>query len=599
MSLRVENLSQRFGRQAALDHVTIHVERGDCYGFIGHNGAGKTTTMRIMLGLLPISSGRVIVDSFDAAKYPREARARMGALIERPGFHGGWSGKRNLALLDRLAGKRSDIDALLGLVGLGEVGRKPVRAYSQGMRQRLGVAQALLGDPDYILLDEPTNGLDPDGILEMRALLLRLTREEKKTVFVSSHQLHELSGVCNRVGVLRSGRLVVEEDLDRLLNEGFHSLRTGSDGRARELLEARGVVVVETGREGLVLELGEIAPGEIVKGLVAGGVEVESFSPKPASLEEVYRRERGPVHQPVAAAVVGPPREKKAPSLAVLRMIRHEFARWCGNLAVPLLLAVPAVAGVLHIFKLRSEALANAAKVASGELASAPVVSAFEGVASALCTGLPILVYLVLGLASQSLSGEFSQGTLRNVLLRPLRRWQVVAGKGLALIGLTLGAYLFLAAVAIGAASWAFDWVGYSEILPNGKLFEMVGADELRPDFRHALLSPLLPLAAMAGIGFLAGTLLRRSAAALGVAIVFGLLLDSARGVERGLTPFVPPSYLPSMGRSSFLDFFRDLTTGISNTLYELQAHEIWVPLAWTAATFALAYLVFRQRQVP
>jgi len=226
-------------------------------------------------------------------------------------------------------------------------------------------------------------------------------------------------------------------------------------------------------------------------------------------------------------------------------------------------------------------------------------VSAFEGVASALYTGLPILLYLILGLASQSLSGEFSQGTLRNVLLRPLRRWQVIAGKGLALIGLTLGAYLFLAAVTIGAATWAFDWVGHSDILPNGRLFEMVKAEELRPDFKRALLSPLLPLAAMAGIGFLAGTLLRRSAAALGLAIVFGLVLDSARGVERDLTPFVPPSYLPSMGRSSFLDFFRDLTTGISNTLYELQAYEIWVPCAWTAATFVLAYLVFRRRYVP
>jgi len=363
MSLRVEGLSQRFGKQAALDNVTIHVERGDCYGFIGHNGAGKTTTMRIMLGLLPISSGRVIVDGFDAAQYPREARARMGALIERPGFHGGWSGKRNLRLLDRLAGKRSDIDALLEIVGLSEAGNKPVRAYSQGMRQRLGVAQALLGEPDYILLDEPTNGLDPDGILEMRSLLLRLTREEKKTVFVSSHQLHELSGVCNRVGVLRKGRLVVEENLDVLLNEGRYSLQTGANDRARELLEARGVTVEAGDDKSLVLELGEEVPGDIVKTLVSDGVEVESFAPRPASLEEVYRRERGNLRRPEAAAV-GAPREKKAPSQPLLRMIRHEYARWCGNLAVPLLLAVPAVAGVLHILKLKSEAAANAAKVA-------------------------------------------------------------------------------------------------------------------------------------------------------------------------------------------------------------------------------------------
>ena len=174
-----------------------------------------------------------------------------------------------------------------------------------------------------------------------------------------------------------------------------------------------------------------------------------------------------------------------------------------------------------------------------------------------------------------------------------------MAGKGLALIGLALGAYLFLAAVSIGAATWAFEWVGHSEVLPNGKLFEMVKAEELRPDFKRALLSPLLPLAAFAGIGFLAGTLLRRSAPALGFAIVFGLALDSARGAVRDLTPYVPPSYVPSMGSSSFIDFFRDLSTAVSNARYELQAYEIWVPLAWTAATFALAYLVFRRRYVP
>src|SRR6185503_7924079 len=221
MSLQLLSVTRRFGEQLALDTVSLHVRRGDCYGLIGHNGAGKTTAMRVALGLMRPDAGEVRVDGFGALQQPREARARRGGLIETPGFHGHLDAAENLFLLARLQGlsrveARRESARLLGLTGLAEVGRKRVRAFSQGMRQRLGIAQALLGRPAYVLLDEPTNGLDPEGMADVRALLARLVREEGVTVLVSSHQLHELAELCNRVAILQRGRRLVEAETSAL-----------------------------------------------------------------------------------------------------------------------------------------------------------------------------------------------------------------------------------------------------------------------------------------------------------------------------------------------------------------------------------------------
>ncbi|MHC4958151.1 MAG: ATP-binding cassette domain-containing protein [Planctomycetota bacterium] len=596
MSLRLENVTRTFGKQIALSDVSIHVEKGECYGFIGHNGAGKTTAMRLMLGLLPLQAGRVVIDGFDASRYPREARARMGALIERPGFHGHWSGRANLLLLDKLAGTRTDVDRLLEMVGLGDTGTKPVRAYSQGMRQRLGVAQALLGDPAYILLDEPTNGLDPDGIAEMRTLLQHLTHDENRTVLLSSHQLHELEGVADRVGVLRQGKLITEERLETLLRDGRYCLRTPDAERARELLAGSGLSV-EPADGAVLVDLEDGKSGAVLKSLVEADVNIESFAPHRISLEEVYHSQSGHVDTP-RVVEVAPPAERLAKRGAVRRLQRHEAARWIGQWGVPVMLALPVLAGLLHMVLRSSGAAADTAQIESGELASATAVNAFEGVAWSLHTGLRILVYVVLGLASQSIAGEFAGGTLRNVLLRPATRLQVAWGKGLALVGMAVTAYLILAGLSVGLASLLFEWTGVVEVLPNGKTFPLVPVEELWPEFRHALLSPVLPLAAYAGIGFLAGAIVRRSAAALSLALVVGFLLDSSRAYV-GESAFLPPTYVPSLGRSSYIDYFLDFSTGASNAIFEFSATEVWVPAIWALATFAVAGLVFRKRYVP
>ena len=531
MGLFLEDVSHRFGTQQALQGVSVRVEPGDCYGFIGHNGAGKTTAMRVMLGLLVPDRGRVIVDGFDARAHPREARARMGALIETPGFHPGWSGRQNLRLLDRLGGKRSDLDGLLDLVGLSHAGSKPVRAYSQGMRQRLGVAQALLGEPDYILLDEPSNGLDPDGIREMRELLLTLTRDEGRTVFISSHQLHELAGICNRVGVLRQGRLVLEESLERLLVRDRFALVTPDRARAAEVLTGAGLAVV-SGDE-LIVELGERDPGAILRGLIDGGINVQEFAARPPTLEDIYYRhepgepegrearegrEQPQQRQPPPPVEVGAVPERKAPGRPLARMLGHELRRWLGQATVPLMLALPAGVGLLAMLIRRGGVIGDRQEVMEGTLASATDVNAFEAVTRSLHVGVWLLCYIVLGLASQSIAGEFQQGTLRNILLRPFGRLQVVAGKAIAVIGAALDSYLFLVLVSIGAAAIAFEFTGATEILANGQPFPLVPEEELWPEFWHMLWSPLLPLAAYAGIGFLCGSVVRRGATALGSA---------------------------------------------------------------------------------
>ncbi len=609
MSLHLEGLTHRFGRHVALRDVSLHVHRGDCYGLIGHNGAGKTTALRAALGLLTPQQGRIVVDGFDAAGYPREARARMGGLVERPGFHGHWSGERNLFALGQLAGMprrqaRHAARELFQRVGLAHAGQRRVRGYSQGMRQRLGVAQALINDPPYVLLDEPTNGLDPEGVAEMRVLLRRLTRDEGVTVVLSSHQLHELADLCTRVGVVREGRVVAEDELSALLagHERHYVLETAGDPAP---------VLRELGLEpepvdgGVRVALGRRDPAGVVRRLVEEGVDVAAFAPRPPTLEEVYLRctHEAPESPAAAAPVaVGPPRERRAPPRPILRMLRYEFQRWHGHVAVPILLGLPALLGVLAVLRRRSEVQRDADDVAAGTLASYSDVTAFEGVAAALKAALPLAPYVLLGIASQSVAGALAGGTLRNTILRPFARWQVVVGKALALGLATCVLYGMLAVAAVAASAWAFDFTDMSEILPNGKRFPLVSAQELWPELRHALVSPILPLLAYAAIGLWAGSGVRRGATGLAVALGLGVVVDLLRAVARSydLEGWLPSAYLPSpLGDTSFVNYFHFAAQGVSNVAFDHGWGEWLVPAAWTAATVVLAVLIFRRRLVP
>jgi ABC-type multidrug transport system ATPase subunit len=286
--IRTSALVKRYGRLRAVDGIDLDVRGGDVYGFLGANGSGKTTTVRMLLGLVLPTSGEVELLGERMPRAARRVLPRVGSLIEAPAHHGHLSGRANLSVLDA-AGPGSSwrtrtrrIEQVLEQVGLAGVGRRPVKAYSLGMRQRLALAGALLRRPELLVLDEPTNGLDPQGIAEIRELLLDLHRGGT-TVFLSSHLLAEVEQLCSRVGVLDRGRLVLQDELARLTAPtGATVVRTPSPDLVRATLDGR-VTAVEGDR---VVVRGE-DPAEVNALLVRAGVPVTGLELQRPSLEQV------------------------------------------------------------------------------------------------------------------------------------------------------------------------------------------------------------------------------------------------------------------------------------------------------------------------
>ncbi len=215
--LRTRDLSKQYGKRLAVNNLNLEVQRGEIYGFLGPNGAGKTTTIRMALGLIAPTAGSVEILGHDISTHRASILPRVGALVETPALYLYMSGRDNLRAVASVLGgvPKARIDAVLELVGLGIRQKDRVRTYSLGMKQRLGVAMALLQDPDVLILDEPANGLDPAGIVEMRDLMHRLTAEGK-TVFISSHLLPEVQQICTRVAIINLGKLVKESTIEEL-----------------------------------------------------------------------------------------------------------------------------------------------------------------------------------------------------------------------------------------------------------------------------------------------------------------------------------------------------------------------------------------------
>ena len=238
--IQTMGLSKRYKDRWAVDHLDLRVEQGDIYGFIGQNGAGKSTTLKLLCGLARPTQGEALI--FGKPVRHSVARRRVGALIEQPGLYPDLSGRENLRLYAALLGLDSparQVEEILKTVGLSPGEKKPVRHYSMGMKQRLGVALALLGGPDLLLLDEPINGLDPEGIREMRELLLRLNRERGLTILVSSHILGELSKIATRYGIIQEGRMVEQitaRELEQKCTDYLH-LKADQPQKAAALLE--------------------------------------------------------------------------------------------------------------------------------------------------------------------------------------------------------------------------------------------------------------------------------------------------------------------------------------------------------------------------
>src|SRR6184192_1911400 len=237
--LRTRNLSKQYGKRLALDNLTLEVHRGEIFGFLGPNGAGKTTTIRMALGLIAPTTGSVEILGQEVATHGSRILPRVGALVETPALYLYMSGRNNLRAVASVLGgvPASRIDAVLDLVGLRARQKDRVRTYSLGMKQRLGVAIALLQDPDLLILDEPANGLDPAGIVEMRDLMHRLTAEGK-TVFISSHMLSEVQQICTRVAIINLGKLISESSIEELISgRGEFSVKLERANEALALIQ--------------------------------------------------------------------------------------------------------------------------------------------------------------------------------------------------------------------------------------------------------------------------------------------------------------------------------------------------------------------------
>jgi ABC-type multidrug transport system ATPase subunit len=294
VALQTENLTKRFGPRTAVDRLSLRVERGDIYGFLGPNGAGKSTTLRMLLGLVRPTSGVIKFPLRTSGWEYLRARSRVGAIIETPAFYESFSGRRNLQLLASLSGGvlEKRIEKVLEIVGLRDRAQDPVKVYSYGMRQRLGIAQALLPTPELIILDEPTNGLDPQGIQQTRELIRLLRDEFKLTVLLSSHLLSEIEQLCNRVGIIHEGRLLYEGGPETLVTPtSMYRIRVDDLSRAFELLTSEpGVTVSRNGDSFLRIDADKQSISAVNALLVSKEIKVYELSPAQETLEEAFLR---------------------------------------------------------------------------------------------------------------------------------------------------------------------------------------------------------------------------------------------------------------------------------------------------------------------
>jgi ABC-2 type transport system ATP-binding protein len=296
LAIATNGLAMRFrGGQLAVDHIDLAVPPGSVYGFLGPNGSGKTTTIRMLLGLIHPTGGTFELLGTDAADGIDSVLPRVGALVEGPAFYPFLSGRQNLARCDAadpsadLSTARARIDRALDQVGLLAAADKRYRVYSLGMKQRLGIAAGLLRPRDLMILDEPTNGLDPQGTREIRSLVKQIAADGT-TVFVSSHLLAEVEQICSHVGVMSTGRLVFQGPLAELRGRGEARIliRSGETAAAADVLGKLGLADIAVGDGQVSAGLGEQAPEKINAELVHAGVPVAGLETVRPSLEDLF-----------------------------------------------------------------------------------------------------------------------------------------------------------------------------------------------------------------------------------------------------------------------------------------------------------------------
>ena len=285
--INTKNLTMKFKDFYAIKDVTIDVKSNQIYGLVGKNGAGKTTLMKCLLGLLPGSNGEIKMFETDNLA---DGRRRTGALIEEPGFFKNLTGYQNLMYFSKAFGinDSAEVLKLLQLLKLSEAKDKKYKNYSLGMKQRLGIALALIGDPDLLVLDEPINGIDPEGIVEMRNLFKSLVYDQGKTIIISSHILSEVENLCDNIAIIEKGQVidVIENHSTKnQMTKYVTSLSTDNNEKAKEILTKENISFKED--KGLIIE-GDIKTSRLLKLMTENKIEIIEFARKKESLEEYY-----------------------------------------------------------------------------------------------------------------------------------------------------------------------------------------------------------------------------------------------------------------------------------------------------------------------
>ncbi|UQD51136.1 bacitracin ABC transporter ATP-binding protein [Bacillus methanolicus] len=288
--IETRNLSKKFGSFTAVDNIDLSVPKGKIYGFLGPNGAGKSTTIRMLLGLIKPSKGSVHLFGKPIDTNRMEILKKVGSLVETPSYYGHLTAYENLEITRKiLEVDKKEIDRVLDIVKLSDVKNKLVKKYSLGMKQRLGIAQALLGKPELLILDEPTNGLDPAGIQEIRHLIKTLPEKTGMTVLVSSHILSEIELIANHVGIIHKGKLIFQGTIDELRARGESHIIVGASPihEAANFLKERGYSIKVRETE-IIVENHSVNPAQINRELVLSKFDVYYLSEKKETLEQIF-----------------------------------------------------------------------------------------------------------------------------------------------------------------------------------------------------------------------------------------------------------------------------------------------------------------------
>jgi ABC-2 type transport system ATP-binding protein len=291
--LKVDRLTKKRGNKVVVDNLSFSVNKGDIFGFLGPNGAGKSTTMKMILKLIKKDSGKVYIDGFDIDKNFKEAIKNVSAIIENPAIYLDLTAYENLKIVKNFSDSYSvshRIEDVLAMVGLKGRENEKAKNYSLGMKQRLSIAMALIKNPKILLLDEPTNGLDPKGVVEMRELIKKLAYKHNKTIIISSHVLHEIEMMCNRVVIINKGKQILESDMRSITNKkDLFYIRTSDIDKSIKLLHEKTYAkLYKREKDGITVQVNEASISLLTKEFIKHDISVYEISANNKSLEDIF-----------------------------------------------------------------------------------------------------------------------------------------------------------------------------------------------------------------------------------------------------------------------------------------------------------------------